>query len=71
MLLAHPKPHALKSALTERALKQCELSEMVPMHRTNVSHVVNGRLNISVDRADKIAEVLGKRVEDLFDIEHS
>lgn len=51
----------------ERGLSQEGLGQMLGCHRTHISHVEQGALNITADNVQKLADVLNVSVARLFD----
>lgn len=59
----------LKEERTKKQLTQVELAEMVNVSRQTIISIETGRYTPSVTLAIKLAVVLGKRVESLFELE--
>lgn len=59
----------IKEERTKKQLTQVELAEMVNVSRQTIISIETGRYTPSVTLAIKLAIVLGKRVEVLFEIE--
>ncbi len=59
----------LKEERTKKQLTQVELAEMVNVSRQTIISIETGRYTPSVTLAIKLAVVLGKRVESLFEVE--
>ena len=53
-------------AIRERGMRQIDFARRVGDHRTFVSRVVNGWINLDESRKSKYAKVLGKTKEELF-----
>lgn len=51
-------------------LKQCDLADRLEMERSNLTRIESGKQRPSDENLQKIAEVLGVRLVDLFDFEH-
>lgn len=50
----------------ERGLSQEGLGQLLGCHRTHISHVEQGTLNITADNVQKLADVLDVPVAQLF-----
>ena len=61
----------IKEERTKKKLTQVELAEMVNVSRQTIISIETGRYTPSVTLAIKLAAVLGKRVEVLFEVEKS
>ncbi len=61
----------IKEERTKKQLTQVELAEMVNVSRQTIISIETGRYTPSVTLAIKLAAVLGKRVEVLFEVEKS
>ena len=59
----------IKEERTKKQLTQVELAEMVNVSRQTIISIETGRYTPSVTLAIKLADVLGKRVEVLFEVE--
>jgi len=59
----------IKEERTKKQLTQVELAEMVNVSRQTIISIETGRYTPSVTLAIKLAIVLGKRVEVLFEVE--
>jgi len=59
----------IKEERTKKQLTQVELAEMVNVSRQTIISIETGRYTPSVTLAIKLAVVLGKRVESLFEVE--
>ena len=59
---------ALKSTLFERSISQRELSTKTGIAESLISLAIHGRYILDNDQKKKIAEVLGKPVQELFDL---
>lgn len=59
----------IKEERTKKQLTQVELAEMVNVSRQTIISIETGRYTPSVTLAIKLAAVLGKRVEVLFEVE--
>lgn len=64
------KTKAIKFALIEDGLTQEQLAKRIERHPTHLSVIVNARQACEVWIAEDIAKGLGRKVEDLFTIEH-
>ena len=53
-----------------RKIKQEELAEMINIAPRNMSNIETGRCFPSPENIEKIANVLGIKIKDLFDFEH-
>ena len=51
-------------------LKQCDLADKLEMERSNLTRIESGKQRPSDENLQKIAEILGVRLSDLFDFEH-
>ena len=58
----------IKEERTKKQLTQVELAEMVNVSRQTIISIETGRYTPSVTLAIKLATVLGKRVEVLFEV---
>ena len=56
---------------TKKELTQVQLAEMVNVSRQTIISIETSRYTPSVILAIKLAEVLGKKVETLFEVEKS
>ena len=61
----------IKEERTKKQLTQVELAEMTNVSRQTIISIETGRYTPSVTLAIKLAAVLGKRVEVLFEVEKS
>ena len=61
----------LKQERTSQKITQSELAEMVNVSRQSIISIESNRYIPSVLLSLKIARVLGKQIEDLFDLEES
>lgn len=61
----------IKEERTKKQLTQVELAEMINVSRQTIISIETGRYTPSVTLAIKLAAVLGKRVEVLFEVEKS
>jgi len=59
----------IKEERTKKQLTQVELAEMVNVSRQTIISIETGRYTPSVTLAIKLANVLGKRVEVIFEVE--
>ncbi|MBS1758643.1 MAG: helix-turn-helix transcriptional regulator [Bacteroidetes bacterium] len=59
----------IKEERTKKELTQVQLAEMVNVSRQTIISIETGRYTPSVTLAIKLATVLGKKVEMLFEIE--
>lgn len=66
--MAAPKAD-IKALLKKQNLTQRELARLSGVSHTTAEEASNGRA-IRADKAEKIAKVLGRKTEDLFDIDH-
>lgn len=55
-----------KELLRSRSIEQKELVEAVGGHKTTVSRIMNGDLQPSLKMAERIADYLGVKVDDLI-----
>ena len=51
-------------------IRQCELAEKIDIEPTNLSKIENGVYLPREDKLNKIIEVLGVELKDLFDVDH-
>lgn len=58
----------LKKILKEKNLKAQDLSNLTGICRQNISQIINNKMIPGVVLASQIATVLGKRVEDVFEL---
>lgn len=62
--------NAIKSTLTKINMSAQELADLCETNKGHMSRIINGKnKHISVAMALKIASVLGKKVEELFELE--
>lgn len=61
----------VKEERTKKELTQVKLAEMVNVSRQTIISIETSRYTPSVILAIKLAEVLGKKVETLFEVEKS
>lgn len=61
-----PKNTTLLVAIRERNLTQRSLAQLVGIHETLISLVVNGRYRLDSMQQKKVAAVLGKTPKELF-----
>ena len=61
----------LKEERTKKDLTQVQLAEMVNVSRQTIISIETSRYTPSVILAIKLANVLGKKVETLFEVEKS
>lgn len=59
----------IKEERTKKQLTQVDLAEMVNVSRQTIISIETGRYTPSVTLGIKLATVLGKRVEVLFEVE--
>jgi putative transcriptional regulator len=61
----------VKEERTKKELTQVQLAEMVNVSRQTIISIETSRYTPSVILAIKLANVLGKKVETLFEVENS
>ena len=54
-----------------RHIKQGELADMLNMERSNLTMIESGKQRPNDENIEKIAEILGVEIKDLFDFEHT
>jgi transcriptional regulator with XRE-family HTH domain len=62
-----PKNWELLRAIEAAGYTQRSLAEFVGMHESEMSKIVNGRLLPRDDEKQRIANVLGKKVREVFE----
>lgn len=58
----------VRSLRLERGLSQEGLGQLLGCHRTHISHVEQGSINITADNVQKMADVLEVSVARLFEV---
>ena len=54
-----------------KGIKQGELADMLNMERSNLTRIESGKQRPNDENIEKIAEILGVEIKDLFDFEHT
>lgn len=60
----------IKEIRESRGLKQWQFAEMLEMESSNLTRIESGKQIPKEENLEKIAELLGVQVKDLFDFEH-
>ena len=53
-----------------KKIKQGEFADLLSMERSNFTRIESGKQRPNDDNLDKIANILGVEIKDLFDFEH-
>ena len=56
----------LKDLMKEKGMTSVRIAELVGMHKTNVSNIINGKQMPSVETLERFANALGVRFTELF-----
>lgn len=59
----------LKDLMKEKGMTSVRIAELVGMHKTNVSNIINGKQMPSVETLERFANALGVRFTELFVLE--
>ena len=59
----------LKDLMKAKGMTSVRIAELVGMHKTNVSNIINGKQMPSVETLERFADALGVRFTELFVIE--
>ena len=59
----------LKDLMKAKGMTSVRIAELVGMHKTNVSNIINGKQMPSVETLERFADVLGVRFTELFVLE--
>jgi transcriptional regulator with XRE-family HTH domain len=57
---------ALKRAIIKRGMTQDELAKKTNLPGAHISQLINGKRSVTLQKQDRIAEVLGCSVQELF-----
>lgn len=57
-------PKSMRVALAMRNMNQLDLAEKAGIHRTNVSKMMSGKMIITNERLQSIADAVGMKVSD-------
>ncbi len=58
----------VKKAMASAGVTQSALSERSGISRPNISRILNGKERVTIDRAERIAKALGKKLSKLLEI---
>jgi plasmid maintenance system antidote protein VapI len=62
-----PQPRtALREAIRESGLAAWQVGHLAALSPTQLSHIASGRRDVHPDEAQRLARVLGTKVDDLF-----
>ena len=59
----------LKDLMKAKGMTSVRIAELVGMHKTNVSNIINGKQMPSVETLERFANALGVRFTELFVLE--
>lgn len=57
----------LREILEQRGIKQIWLAEKIGLHRGTMNNIISNKYNTSLETAFKIANVLGMKIDDIFE----
>ncbi len=60
----------IKELRLARNLKQCEMADMLNMERSNLTRIESGKQRPTDENLEKIADILGVNISELFDVTH-
>lgn len=68
MTFLTPNPKQIRIALIRNDLKNFHLAKICRLNYSDVSMILNGRKNVTQEKAERIAKALNHNVEDLFTV---